>query len=461
MDESEKLLKIKPEFNEITEIVNEYFPIGNSRIFALKFNFNNFSIKDIPARNIILNHLGRDLKEGSVIFEASSGNFGIALAKFGKVYGFKVVILISRKVNKNVINALEKNGATVILLNTEICPIPGKEDIAYESQAKESLKILKNGLEKIGLDTKIIDINSKEIINLLKKQNTIELAKYLAKIYNGFCPMQYENELNPMAHYNYTAKIIEEKIMENNVDLSKLKIICTFGTGGTSYGISKYFLDRYNRKIVTVAFPEEGQDVGGIRNLGNAHFLPFFKPELYESIEKVNFYEAKKIMEFFINKGESIGESSALALQCCLDLIKKESKEKVYVVIFADDAQKYSGIENKNANIEITFNEARNEYFDYIVWVLSVPLKQSGKEYLSRMFNIEKEKIIDEEDLERLNIKKGKILFLCLSGITSLQKAESLNKENSDDLEIRSLKGGINSIIKNTKGISLKDFLEF
>ncbi len=76
------------------------------------------------------------------------------------------------------------------------------------------------------------------------------------------------------------------------------------------------------------------------------------------------------------------------------------------------------------------------------------------------MFDIETENIIAEKDLERLNIKKGKILFLWLSGKTSLQKAKSLNKENLGDLEIRSLKGGLLSIIKNIKGITLKDFLD-
>lgn len=333
MSEKYNDLKIYYKFEEISEIMKKYVD-KDVKVFALKFNFPNSSIKDIPANNIIKNSMLKGLKPGDVIFDVSSGNFGIALAKLGRMYNFKVVIFSSRKLKENVKKSLEKNGAIVV----QIYPNNPSKDI--QNNINEQIMKIKEVIKKLNLDVKIIENHKEELNEFLKEKDLVNLTKYLAKIYNCFSTTQYENEMNPLAHYNYTARILEQNLLKYKIDPSNVKIVCAFGTGGTSLGLSKYFIEKYSQKNVIVAFPMEGQDVGGIRTLSSAESLPFFKAENYDRIEIVDFDEAKKFMEIFKQNGESIGESSAVNLQCVINLVKKGYHDK-FVVIFADDGEKY------------------------------------------------------------------------------------------------------------------------
>ena len=49
------------------------------------------------------------LKRGQIVFEATSGNFGIALGRLGKL-GLQVVVLVSRKLQEGVLDELEASG---------------------------------------------------------------------------------------------------------------------------------------------------------------------------------------------------------------------------------------------------------------------------------------------------------------------------------------------------------------
>ena len=71
-----------------------------------------------------------------------------------------------------------------------------------------------------------------EIESLLVKQDIINLAKFLAKIYGLFCPEQYDNELNIDVHRTVTAVEIDQQLHENGDSLENYEIVCSFGTGG-------------------------------------------------------------------------------------------------------------------------------------------------------------------------------------------------------------------------------------
>ncbi|HLI45897.1 MAG TPA: pyridoxal-phosphate dependent enzyme, partial [Geobacterales bacterium] len=61
------------------------------------------SVKSRAAFYIIKDAIERGiLKEGSIVFEATSGNFGISLAKLSEI-GIKVVVLVSRKLQEGVV----------------------------------------------------------------------------------------------------------------------------------------------------------------------------------------------------------------------------------------------------------------------------------------------------------------------------------------------------------------------
>lgn len=47
--------------------------------------------------------------------------------------------------------------------------------------------------------------------------------------------------------------------------MSEFRIVCTFGTGSTSGGLSRYMMEKYGKKLVHVVFLLADQDVAGIR----------------------------------------------------------------------------------------------------------------------------------------------------------------------------------------------------
>src|SRR5262249_24209561 len=149
---------------------------------------------------------------------------------------------------------------------------------------------------------------------LLTEQDIINLAKHLAKIFGCFCTEQYDNEQNVDAHRSVTAVEIDQQLHSLGQSLNDFQIICTFGTGGTSGGLSRYDIEKYGKKSVHVILPKASQDVAGIRTKAKASCLKFYEPELYSAQHEVDFEQAKQVLKFFVKKGHDIGESSALAL---------------------------------------------------------------------------------------------------------------------------------------------------
>ena len=96
------------------------------RVFG-KFDSNLLagSIKVRPAVHIIHDAIvtGK-LRSGQTIFEATSGNFGIALGQIGKI-GFDVVTLVSRKLQEGVFEELRNEKIRILNLDMDICPAPG------------------------------------------------------------------------------------------------------------------------------------------------------------------------------------------------------------------------------------------------------------------------------------------------------------------------------------------------
>ena len=101
------------------------------------------------------------LKPGGTIIEGTSGNTGIGLALVGAVRGYKLVFTITDKQSKEKVDLLKALGAEVI-----VCPTAVEPD---------------------------------------DPRSYYSVAKKLAKdIPNSFYPNQYENPMNPEAHYQTT-----------------------------------------------------------------------------------------------------------------------------------------------------------------------------------------------------------------------------------------------------------------
>ncbi|MGH9933528.1 MAG: pyridoxal-phosphate dependent enzyme, partial [Nitrososphaerales archaeon] len=258
------------------------------RVFG-KFDSNLLagSIKVRPAVQIIHDAIATGkLRRGQTIFEATSGNFGIALGQIGKL-GLDVVTLVSRKLQEGVFEELRNEKIRIMNLDMDICPAPGMKGDANLMAAKATASNIRSQLSEFGFDPTIFDRSSSEVEALLASQDIINLAKLLAKIYGCFCPEQYDNEQNIEVHRTVTAAELDQQLREQGHSLSEFRIVCTFGTGGTSGGLSRYLMEKYGKKSLHVVFPLANQDVAGIRTKAKATGLKFYEPERYAGQHEV------------------------------------------------------------------------------------------------------------------------------------------------------------------------------
>jgi len=99
-------------------------PNPNVRMYAkLEGDNPGGSVKDRPALNMIRSALERgDIKPGSKLIEATSGNTGIALAMIARLYDLEIELIMPSTSTKERTLTMEAFGAKVILLdNIEIC----------------------------------------------------------------------------------------------------------------------------------------------------------------------------------------------------------------------------------------------------------------------------------------------------------------------------------------------------
>ena len=242
------------------------FSTRKAKVFG-KFDSQIFgsSVKVRPAVQIIEEAIATGkLRTGQTVFEATSGNFGLALGMLEKL-GLRVVVLVSRKLQEGVVEELKKKNVKTVDLDVDICPAPGLKVDQNIFAAKVTAENLKQELVQIGLDGAVFDSARGEIEGLLARQDVINLAKFLAKAYGGFSPEQYDNELNVKSHETVTGPEIDQQVRVLGYSLDDFRVVTTFGTGGTSAGLSNYTQAKYARKTVHVVFPLGNQDVAGIR----------------------------------------------------------------------------------------------------------------------------------------------------------------------------------------------------
>jgi cysteine synthase/rhodanese-related sulfurtransferase len=448
------------------------------RVFG-KFDSNLLagSIKVRPAVHIIHDAIvtGK-LKRGQTIFEATSGNFGIALGQIGKI-GLDVVTLVSRKLQEGVFEELRNEKIRILNLDMDICPAPGMKDNPNLLVAKATALNIRSQLSELGFDPAIFDRSSSEVEALLAKQDIINMAKLLAKIYSSFCPEQYDNELNIEVHRTVTGAEVDQQLREQGQSLAEFKIVCTFGTGGTSGGLSRYLMEKYGKKSLHVVFPLGDQDVAGIRTKDKAAGLKFYEPDQYAGQHEVDFGQAKRLLKFFVDKGHDMGESSALALYAVMQMANYGNGGK-FVVIIADGIQKYrknlETIEKKQNRLQVDLKEAVSDIGSYnrVLWIHTMYTpREEGIELIANSLGVDQSKIfvpkarVVEQFLATQNIPKelddalggadGKSLLVCMMGNTSLMVAKGLAQKG---IVAESLNGGI-SALSQEKGRPISELV--
>src|SRR5256712_670801 len=383
------------------------------------------------------------------------------LKRFRSEIKSKVPFVVEKDGKKLIVNPTPLEDLTVPLV--ECARVEYGLEIATANNVRGQLSDL-------GLDTARFDKSRAEIEGLLARQDVINLAKLLAKVYGGFCPEQYDNELNVKSHEAVTAPEIDQQLKDNGLSLAEFKIISAFGTGGTSAGISRYLQTKYGKKSVHVVFPLKNQDVAGIRTKDKALGLRFYDPALYAGQHEVNFEQARRVLRFFVGMGFYIREMSALALFACLQMLNYGVGDKL-VVMLADGIDKYRSTLGTVAQspplLEVTLPQASTSVADYgeVLWThgMFVP-KEDGIKLLASSLGCDEGKIkvdrashvqalISSEKIPD-NITKvlpkdnRKVLLVCMAGCTSLRVAQIFA---TNGVPGQRLTGGIMSLSESSK----------
>ena len=275
--------------------------IGNSNIYVKLEKYNPAgSIKDravyYMVENLEKNGL---LKKGDVLVEATSGNTGIALSMIGSLKGYKVIIVMPETMSVERRTLMKAYGAELILTDGSLG--------------------MKGSIEKMN---KLLSENS----------NYISLK-------------QFDNEYNPLAHYETTGVEIYNQVKDIDI------FVCGVGTGGTISGVGKY-LKEQNPNIKVVAVEPEGSPVISKNKKGShkiqgigAGFIPknYNKNVVDEvmTITDEESYEGVRIMAQ--KEGILVGISSGANVYAALKLCEMYPDKKL-VTVAPDGIDKYMSI---------------------------------------------------------------------------------------------------------------------
>lgn len=284
-----KLNEVKRLIGNTPLIEVSYSYKGKVKTVLAKLEWYNLSgsIKDRPAYEIIKTAYEKgELKEGQTICETTSGNMGISISAIARLINNPVVICMPKFMSE---------------------------------ERKELLKLYGAKLEL-----------TENFIEAFKKAE--EYKK------NGaYLTYQFENDNNPKAHFNGTAKEI----------FSKLKDIPYFvsgvGTGGTLMGIGSFLKSKLGTKIVALDTKEAslltfGRSMGKhkIQGLSDEIIPKIYDRSLVDSIIQISSDDAVCMAQKLCKElGLGVGISSGANFLACVLTGDRA------VTVFADDNKKY------------------------------------------------------------------------------------------------------------------------
>lgn len=258
------------------------------------------SVKDRVAEYIIdeSERLGL-LRPGMTIVEATSGNTGIALAKYGREKGYAVVIVMPENMTRERKDLIRGFGAKLILC--------GDGDFA----------------------------------------EAVRIRDELAASAGYFNPDQFSNQLNVECHYRTTGQEILE-----HVPGPIGAFVAGVGTGGSLIGVAKALRERYPKVNVVAVEPRESAVMSGgpadahrIFGIGDGFIPPIAQNaegglhDLIDDVEVVGSDEAIDAASMLrARHGMCVGISSGANFLAAKRL---HGKHATVVTLFADGYVKY------------------------------------------------------------------------------------------------------------------------
>ncbi len=269
-------------------LIRKLNPNPNVTIYAkLEGNNPGGSVKDRPALNMIRSALERgDIKAGSRLIEATSGNTGIALAMIACLYDLEIELVMPSTSTRERTLTMEAFGAKVTLLDSiEIC-----RDYAEEKAAKGEFFILN----------------------------------------------QFSNPDNYLAHYETTGPEIWR-----DTDQAITHFVSSMGTTGTIMGCSRFFKELDPAIQIIGCQPTEESSIPGIRRWPKEYLPKIFEPERVDRVMDVSQEEATAMARQLarmegIFAGMSSGGAAAVAFR-----LAREIDSGTIVFVACDRGDRY------------------------------------------------------------------------------------------------------------------------
>lgn len=267
------------------------------KIYA-KYEAWNYSgsIKDRMALQILRSAYScGSLEPKDTIIEATSGNTGIAFAAMGAFLGHSVEIYMPDWLSEERKQLLRFYGAKL-----------------HEISAK------KGGFLRC-----------------------IELADEKSQKNGFFCPRQFENSSNPLAHFTNTAPEMELGLLK--AGLGDIDAFVTgAGTGGTIMGFFRYFEEKIKHFQAFPVFPVNNSDGSHrIEGIGDSFVPKILSLGELGPIMRISDSDAISVARMMNKRGLSVGISSGANLLAasrkCLEL----GHDKIVGTILCDDNKKY------------------------------------------------------------------------------------------------------------------------
>lgn len=263
-------------------------PNPKVQIYAkLEGNNPGGSVKDRAALNMIRSAVERgDIKKGSHLIEATSGNTGIALAMIARLFDLEIELVMPSNSTRERTLTMEAFGAKVTLLEgIELC-----RDYAEEKAAKG----------------------------------------------DSFLLNQFANPDNPLAHYKSTGPELW-----NDTNQKITHFVSSMGTTGTIMGCSKYLKEKNPKIQIIGCQPTENSSIPGIRRWPIEYLPKIFEPERVDRIMDISEAEATEMARKLAKvEGIFAGMSSGGAVSAATRLAS-ELEEGLIVFIACDRGDRY------------------------------------------------------------------------------------------------------------------------
>lgn len=261
------------------------------KIFA-KLEGNNpaGSVKDRAAYGMIKGALDRgDIKPGTKLIEATSGNTGIALAMIASLFGLEIELVMPSDATRERVLTMEVYGAKVTLTPKELS-MEGSIDYANDKVAQGGYFMLN----------------------------------------------QFANPDNYGMHYKTTGPEIWK-----DTDGQVTHFVSAMGTTGTIMGVSRYLKEQNPAIQIVGCQPTDGSKIPGIRKWPEAYLPKIFERPRIDSIMDISEAEAR-IMTKRLAKEEAVfcGMSSGGAVAAAVR-VSQELRSGIIVSIICDRGDRY------------------------------------------------------------------------------------------------------------------------